>query len=88
MVDYVINDDGYSFHLRTENPNPEESIELTDRAVSVRKALTSLQESERAVLYIFYFYGLSQTEIAKKIDIPLGTVPSSSRLWSIRKRHK
>jgi RNA polymerase sigma-70 factor (ECF subfamily) len=84
--DYVINDDEYSFNLRTENPNPEEKIEITERAVGVRKALAQLNEKERQVLYISYFEGLSQTEIADKIDIPLGTVKYRMRQGMIKLR--
>jgi RNA polymerase sigma-70 factor (ECF subfamily) len=84
--DYVINDDEYSFNLSTENPNPEEKIEITERAVGVRKALAKLNEKERQVLYISYFEGLSQTEIADKIDIPLGTVKYRMRQGMIKLR--
>ena len=84
--DYVINDYEYSFNLSTENPNPEEKIEITERAVGVRKALAQLNEKERQVLYISYFEGLSQTEIADKIDIPLGTVKYRMRQGMIKLR--
>ncbi|NBC28348.1 MAG: sigma-70 family RNA polymerase sigma factor [Bacteroidetes bacterium] len=84
--DYVINDDEYSFHLSTDNPNPEEKIELSERAVGVRKALAELNKKERQVLYISYFEGLSQSEIAEKIDIPLGTVKYRMRQGMIKLR--
>lgn len=84
--DHVINDDEYSFNLSTENPNPEESMELTERAVSVRKALAELNEKEREVLYISYFHGLSQSEISDKIEIPLGTVKYRMRQGMIKLR--
>lgn len=84
--DYVLNDDEYSFHLSTDNPNPEENLQLTERAVAVRKALASLHKKEREVLYISYFHGLSQSEIAEKIDIPLGTVKYRMRQGMIKLR--
>lgn len=84
--DYVINDDEYSFNLSTENPNPEENIEITERAVEVRKALAKLNEKERQVLYVSYFHGMSQSEIAEKIDIPLGTVKYRMRQGMIKLR--
>lgn len=84
--DYVINDDEYSFNLSTDNPNPEEKLELNERAVGVRKALAKLNENERQVLYISYFDGLSQSEIAEKIDIPLGTVKYRMRQGMIKLR--
>lgn len=84
--DYVINDDEYSFNLSTDNPNPEEKLELNERAVGVRKALAKLNENERQVLYISYFDGLSQSEIAEKIDILLGTVKYRMRQGMIKLR--
>ena len=84
--DHVINDDDYSFNLRTDNPNPEEKIEISERAIQVRKALGMLNEKERQVLYISYFHGLSQSEIAEKIDTPLGTVKYRMRQGMIKLR--
>lgn len=84
--DHVINDDDYSFNLRTDNPNPEEKIEISERAIRVRRALAMLNEKERQVLYISYFHGLSQSEIAEKIDTPLGTVKYRMRQGMIKLR--
>ena len=84
--DYIINDDEYSFNLSTDNPNPEEKIEINERAIGVRKALAQLNENERQVLYISYFHGLSQSEIAEKIEIPLGTVKYRMRQGMIKLR--
>lgn len=84
--DHVINDDDYSFNLKTDNPNPEEKIEISERAIQVRQALGMLGEKERQVLYISYFHGLSQSEIAEKIDTPLGTVKYRMRQGMIKLR--
>ena len=43
---------------------------------AVRKALAELPEEQRVVLELGYFEGLSSTEIAAKIDVPVGTVKS------------
>ena len=42
----------------------------------VRKALTELGPDQRRVLELAYFEGLSCTEIAARIEIPVGTVKS------------
>jgi RNA polymerase sigma-70 factor (ECF subfamily) len=42
----------------------------------VRDALRELPESQRAVLYLGYFEGLSSVEIAARLEIPVGTVKS------------
>jgi RNA polymerase sigma-70 factor (ECF subfamily) len=46
-----------------------------DHAV-VRKALAALPEDQRMVLELGYFEGLTSSEIAAKIEIPIGTVKS------------
>jgi len=45
-------------------------------AARVNAALTHLSDEEREVLTLAYYDGLSQQEIAGRIDIPLGTVKS------------
>jgi RNA polymerase sigma-70 factor (ECF subfamily) len=57
--------------------------ECTER---VREALAALPETQRRVLELAYYRGLSQTEIAAELDTPLGTVKSWARrgLLSLR----
>jgi RNA polymerase sigma-70 factor (ECF subfamily) len=43
-------------------------------------ALAEIPEPQRAVLRLAYFDGLSQTEIAARLEKPLGTVKSLARL--------
>ena len=45
----------------------------------VHSALEQLPERERAVLELAYWSGLSQTEIASYLDVPLGTVKTRTR---------
>lgn len=52
----------------------EEWIAL--RRAQVREAITGLSVEQREVLELAYFGGLTQREIADRIDIPLGTVKS------------
>lgn len=61
---------------------------MNERALGVRKVLAQLNENERQLLYITYFEGLSQSEIAEKIDIPLGTVKYRIRQGMIKLRDK
>jgi RNA polymerase sigma-70 factor (ECF subfamily) len=46
----------------------------------VRSVLASLPEGQRAVLELGYFLGLSSSEIAERLDIPIGTVKSRVRV--------
>jgi RNA polymerase sigma-70 factor (ECF subfamily) len=55
-----------------ENEDPQLG---PDRA-SVRRALAALPEEQRTVLELGYFEGLSSSEIAARIDAPVGTVKS------------
>ena len=52
----------------------------------VRDTLEKLGDREKETLYLYYFRGLSQEEIAKRLGIPLGTV--KSRLHYAKQRFK
>lgn len=58
---------------------PFEQATLTEQALRVREALAALPATERKVLEIAYYQGLSQSEIATELGIPLGTVKTRSR---------
>ncbi len=60
------------------NP-PLEFVTVEERSQLVREALNQLSAVERKVLETAYYEGLSQSEIAKRDGIPLGTVKSRSR---------
>jgi RNA polymerase sigma-70 factor (ECF subfamily) len=53
---------------------PERAIVDAERAAAVRLALDVLRPEQRQVLELAYFSGLSHSEIAAKLDQPLGTV--------------
>jgi len=52
----------------------------------VRAALGELPPEQRAVLEMMYFDGLSQSQIAGKTGLPLGTVKSRTLLGMRRLR--
>jgi RNA polymerase sigma-70 factor (ECF subfamily) len=58
---------------------PEEQAESAWLTWRVHAALEQLPERERAVLELAYWSGLSQTEIASYLDVPLGTVKTRTR---------
>ena len=47
---------------------------------SVHEALTALPEDQRAVVRLAYFGGLTHSEIAEQLGIPMGTVKTRLRL--------
>lgn len=54
--------------------------------VVVRETLEQLADRDQNILRLYYFQELSQKEIAKKLDVPLGTV--KSRLYTARQNFK
>lgn len=71
----------------TSSLTPFESAALSQRSHQVRQALTQLPEKQRQVLEMAYYEGLSQSEIAAQLGIPLGTIKTWSRqgLLNLRK---
>ena len=67
--------------------SPMEIVSTEERATQVRNALQQLSLHQRRVLELSYYEGLSQSEIAKRLNIPLGTVKTHSRrgLLQLRK---
>ncbi|MEA5466169.1 sigma-70 family RNA polymerase sigma factor [Leptothoe sp. PORK10 BA2] len=61
------------------SPTPLDMATLNERQERTRQALENLSDRERQVIEIAYYEGLSQSEIAQRLDIPLGTVKSRSR---------
>lgn len=68
------------------NSSLMENASLSERSEKVKAALADLPDKHRQVLEMAYFDGLSQTEIAKALDTPLGTVKSWARNGLIRLR--
>ena len=68
------------FHTATATTSqgPIEQAVQQQSIQSVRKALHTLSQKEREVIEKAYDKGMSQTEIARRLDIPLGTVKSRS----------
>jgi RNA polymerase sigma-70 factor, ECF subfamily len=58
---------------------PEEAAQSDWLAWRVHRAFTELPETERAVLELAYWGGLSQSEISDFLGIPLGTVKTRTR---------
>jgi RNA polymerase sigma-70 factor (ECF subfamily) len=62
------------------------SIDLPGEQLIVRKALAELPQEQREVISRMYFDGLTQTQIAERTGIPLGTVKSRTLLGMRRLR--
>lgn len=60
--------------IAAETPSPEHHAVLGERAARVVAALDALPQTQRDCLVLAYYEGYSQTEIAAKRGVPLGTV--------------
>ena len=61
------------------DPGPPDRAESSFVAWRVHRALEELPDKEREVVELAYWSGLSQSEIAQFLDIPLGTVKTRTR---------
>jgi RNA polymerase sigma-70 factor (ECF subfamily) len=70
----------------TSMATPLEQASIGERSQIIRMALEKLPPNERRVLEIAYYGGLSQSEIAEQLSIPLGTVKTRSRQGLLKLR--
>jgi RNA polymerase sigma-70 factor (ECF subfamily) len=63
----------------SEQAGPHERAEQQWLAWRVHSALAQLPDRERRVLELAYWSGLSQSEVAEQLEIPLGTVKTRTR---------
>lgn len=67
------------FWIADPEPTPEEQALLGQRRLEVVSALATLPADQRRLLEMAYYTGLSQREIAERLERPLGTVKSQIR---------
>lgn len=70
----------------TSVASPEEATVASERQKFVRAALSSLTPEQREVIELAYYGGLSHSEIALKLNQPLGTVKTRTRLGMMKLR--
>lgn len=81
------------FEEKLEGEAPEarstgrESLYQSDARQALQSAVVSLSPEQREVIELAYFEGLTQKQIAERIDSPLGTVKARIRRGIERLRH-
>ena len=65
--------------LASPEPGPAQRAEDSDVAWRVHRALEELQPREREVIELAYWSGMSQSEVAEYLHLPLGTVKTRTR---------
>jgi RNA polymerase sigma-70 factor (ECF subfamily) len=66
--------------------SPEESAAASERQRFIREALNLLTPEQRRVIELAYYSGLTHSEIAEKLNLPLGTVKTRTRLGMMKLR--
>ena len=65
---------------------PLERVFQHEQSQAVNTALAHLSDSQQQILRMTYYDGLSQSEIAKQLEIPLGTVKARARRGLLKLR--
>nr|WP_241981391.1 ECF RNA polymerase sigma factor SigK [Cryobacterium algoritolerans] len=72
--------------LAVEYDNVSETVETRIEHERVEKAMSRLTELQRQAISLAYYGGLSHSEVAERLHIPLGTVKTRLRDGMIRLR--
>ena len=67
--------------------SPETAVSNQMQQQKVHNALTELPQEQQEVLVLAFFHGYSHSEIANRLEMPLGTVKTRIRLGMQKLRH-
>ncbi len=70
----------------SDDPLPDQMYEDNERRKRVQSALSDLPADQHEVVALSYIEGLSHSEIAERLRLPLGTVKSRMRLAYLKIR--
>lgn len=67
-------DNSETIKLRSKDPDPEEKLIRQQKAILLRRVVRKLKPRYQILVELRYFREFSYEEIAKELDLPLGTV--------------
>jgi len=70
----------------SDDPLPDETLEAEERKRRLQAALGELPADQHEVVALSYIEGLSHSEIAERLNLPLGTLKSRMRLAYLKIR--
>jgi RNA polymerase sigma-70 factor (ECF subfamily) len=73
-------------NLENSTNSPLETVFQNERSQQVQSALAQLSESQQQLIRMAYYDGLSQSEIAAQLQMPLGTVKTRTRQGLLKLR--
>jgi RNA polymerase sigma-70 factor (ECF subfamily) len=74
----------YAYMLPLNELNGLDLTVLKEKAKFIEEALDSLPEDQSILLRLAYFEGYTQSELAEKLQIPLGTIKTRMRLAMLK----
>lgn len=77
---------GHSRESETATDSLLEKVSRSEQSQEVKAALAQLSDEQQQILQMAYYDGLSQSEIANQLEIPLGTVKARARRGLLKLR--
>ncbi len=71
--------EGFSEELLTPDNSSQTLLSLRDERSVIEKELQNISDVYREVIELAYFEGMTQSEIAQKLELPLGTIKTRAR---------
>jgi RNA polymerase sigma-70 factor (ECF subfamily) len=76
------------FEIVDDGPSQDVRIEWGQRAEAVQEAMRDLPLLQRLAIELAFFEGLTHTEIAEQLEVPLGTVKTRVRQGLLKLRDR